>query len=250
MIEKDLGFVLKRHNFRETSLILTLYTARFGKISGICKGFYSGKKEFSAHLDTFSLNEFVFYPKRNEIWLISHADLVSDFFFLRKDLSKMRVAAFLFNVVEKAMPLWDANYQIFNLINYCLNLLSKEKEMKVLYLFLIKFLTLSGFKPELDRCICCENSLQQESLFSISRGGFVCRRCSHRVKDIQVISQQASRSLAYIQKTDFPLVLRLNPTVACQEDIFYILREFMSYHFDFSNAAYSSIFKIPQAALK
>ncbi|MFA7677444.1 MAG: DNA repair protein RecO [Candidatus Omnitrophota bacterium] len=250
MIEKDLGFVLKRCNFRETSLILTLYTARFGKISGICKGFYSGKREFSAHLDTFSLNEFVFYPKRNEIWLISHADLVSDFFFLRKNLSKMKVAAFLFNLIEKTMPLWDVNYQIFNLMKYCLNLLSQEKEIKVLYLFLIKFLTLSGFKPELDHCICCESPLQQESLFSVSRGGFVCRRCSYKIKDVQTISRQASRSLAYIQKTDFPLVLRLNPTAACQEDIFYILREFMSYHFDFGNTAYAGIFKIPQPAFK
>ncbi|MCK4520024.1 MAG: DNA repair protein RecO, partial [Candidatus Omnitrophica bacterium] len=99
MIQKDLGFVLRRYNFRETSLITTLYTYRFGKIRGIFKGFYTSKKEFSSPLDVFSLNEFVFYPKKSEIWLISHVDLVSDFPYLREDMAKAKTSALLFNLL-------------------------------------------------------------------------------------------------------------------------------------------------------
>jgi DNA repair protein RecO (recombination protein O) len=233
MVEKDLGFVLKRYNFRETSLITTLYTFRFGKIRGIFKGFYAPKKEFSSPLDIFSLNEFVFYPKKSEIWLISHADLVCDFSHLREDLVKAKASAIFFNLLDKTMPLWDRNQQIFDLINHCLNALNREDPSKILYIFLIKFLTFAGFKPEFNHCLRCQKVLDDEFSFSVARGGLICKACTGAVSDAKRISKQACRSLLYIQKADFSLISRLTVTRACQEEIFYILGRFLAYHFEF-----------------
>ena len=244
MIEKDLGFVLKRYNFRETSLITTLYTSCFGKIRGIFKGFYTPKKEFSSPLDIFTLNEFVFYPKRNEIWLISHADLVSDFSYLREDLSKAKVGALLFNLLDKTMPLWDQNKQIFNLINDCLNSLRQESEAKILYVFLIKFLSLAGFKPEFNHCLKCQKVLDDEFSFSVAKGGLICKVCAHQASDAKNISKQACRSLLYIQGADFSLTSRLKTTRACEEEIFYILGRFLAYHFDFNDLINSDFFPV------
>ncbi len=233
MIQKDLGFVLRRYNFRETSLITTLYTYRFGKIRGIFKGFYTSKKEFSSPLDVFSLNEFVFYPKKSEIWLISHVDLVSDFPYLREDIAKAKISALLFNLLDKTLPLWDSNQYIFSLINSCLNCLGEEQELKILYIFLIKFLTFSGFKPELNHCISCERLLNDEFSFSVVRGGLICRDCALKVEDAKRINKQVCRSLLYIQKADFSLARRLKIDKTCEEEIFYILERFLTYHFDF-----------------
>ena len=235
MIEKDLGFVLRRYNFRETSLITTLYTSRFGKIRGIFKGFYTCKKEFSSPLDIFTLNEFVFYPKRSEIWLISHADLVSDFSHLKKDLLKAKVAALLFNLLDKTMPLWDQNIQVFNLVNDCLNSLKQESESKILYVFLIKFLSLAGFKPEFSHCLKCQKSLNDQFSFSVAKGGLICSSCRGSVIDAKRITKQACRCLLYIQRADFHLTSRLKVDRDCQEEIFYILGRFLAYHFDFSD---------------
>ena len=237
MIEKDLGFVLKRYNFRETSLITTLYTQNFGKIRGIFKGFYTQKREFSSPLDIFSLNEFIFYPKKSEIWLISHADLISEYSFLRTDVDKARVAGVMLSLIDKTMQLWDKSHYIFNLVNNCLNLLAKDKEAKILYIFLIKFLTSTGFKPEFNHCITCRKLLPKEVLFSASKGGFICRSCYPKAKDARKISNQTSQSLLYIQKNDFPLVCRINPTQNCEQEIFYVLHEFLSFHFEFNGLA-------------
>lgn len=224
---------MRRYNFRETSLIATLYTQRFGKIRGIFKGFYTAKKEFASSLDIFSLNEFVFYPKKSEIWLMSHADLVSDYFFLRKSEPKAKVAALFFNLIDKLMQMWDSNSQVFSLAGECLSSLSSERELKVLYIFLIKFLTFSGFKPEFNHCINCKNTLNEEILFSISRGGFICKNCQGLTRDTQKISRQVSQSLIYIQKSDLPFVFRLNLDKKCEEEILYILRRFLLYHLEF-----------------
>ena len=242
MIEKDLGFVLKRYNFRETSLITTLYTSRFGKIRGIFKGFYTFKKEFSSHLDIFTLNEFVFYPKKSEIWLISHADLVSDFSHLREDLSKAKVGALLFNLLDKTMPLWDQNMQIFNLIDDCLNSLRQESEFNILYVFLIKFLSLAGFKPEFDHCLKCQKVLDDEFSFSVAKGGLICKVCVHQASDAKKISKQACRCLLYIQRADFSITSRLKVTKSCGQEIFYILGRFLAYHFDFNDLINSDFF--------
>jgi len=237
MIEKDIGFVLRRYNFRETSLITTIYTYRFGKIRGIFKGFYTKKKEFSSGLDIFSLNEFVFYPKKSEIWLISHADLISDYGFLRQDIFKAKTAGTILNFIDKTMQLWDGNTYIFNLLSNCLHLLKDEKSLKVLCIFLIKFLTFSGFKPEFNHCINCKAVLGWQFLFSASRGGLLCRGCSSKISDAGAISRQASKSLLYIQDTDFHNVCRLEVSTKCEEEILHILGSFLSYHFEFDGLA-------------
>ncbi|RKY41328.1 MAG: hypothetical protein DRP76_00065, partial [Candidatus Omnitrophota bacterium] len=67
MIAKDLGIVTKRVNFRETSVVVNIFTKNYGRISGILKGFYRGRKEFTSSLDIFTLNEVLFYPRRSSL---------------------------------------------------------------------------------------------------------------------------------------------------------------------------------------
>ncbi|MBU1122284.1 MAG: DNA repair protein RecO [Candidatus Omnitrophota bacterium] len=232
MIEKDIGFVIKRRNFRETSVIVDIFTLRFGRITGILKGFYTIKKEFSSFLDILTLNEFVFYPKQRQIWLVSYVDYICGYSFLRKDIPKARVAAVFSDLIDKTMQPWDINQDIFYLLKDCLEWLDKEKDYKVIYVFLIKFLTISGFKPEFNRCIICHKELEREISFSISRGGLVCSFCCRSAPDSKRIRNETSSSLLYIQQISSPKVYRLRPTYLCEKEIFYLLREFLMYHLD------------------
>jgi len=232
MIEKDLGFVLRRSNFRDTSVIANIYTLRFGRIAGILKGFYSGKREFTSPLEVFTLNEFVFYPKKREIWLVSFADLLCDYPILRTDLARSRAAGFFLNIVERVMQPWDVNSQVFFLLKESMAALQDYPQTKVLYVFLIKFLTISGFKPEFNHCIHCRGELGEDLGFSAAKGGLVCGKCRAKSDDCRSVTGETSSSLSYIQKTDFPQVLRIRPTPACEKEIMYVLRQFIAYHLD------------------
>lgn len=241
MIQKDLGFVLKRFNFRETSIIVTLYTRHFGKITGILKGFYTPKKEFSSPLDIFSLNEFTFYPKNREIWLISYADLICDYYFLKENYAKAQTAGICFNLLEKIMQPWDVNAAVFSLVENTLKYLGHNNDRKLLYIFLIKFLTLSGFKPEFNRCIRCHGELEKSVFFSVSKGGLLCDKCLGIDHDAQKMSREVASSLHYIQREDFPLVCRLKPTLLCEEEMLAVLRDFLFYHLGFDISSYMAI---------
>ncbi len=230
MIEKDLGIVLKRINFRETSLIVSLFTRRFGKISGILKGFYSSKKEFTASMDIFSLNEFVFYPKRSTLWLISFADLVRDFSYLRNDLEKNCVACKFIDTVNHVLPLWDRNENIFLLLNAFLDYFVSIESRKALYIFFIKFLNLYGLRPHFNACVKCHKELNRDFFFSASCGGLLCNRCKHEYNDSEPVTAEAAATILYIQNAGFPQVLRINPTLKCEEEISGLLNGFLSHH--------------------
>ncbi|MDD4954841.1 MAG: DNA repair protein RecO [Candidatus Omnitrophica bacterium] len=232
MVTKDLGFVIKRYNFRETSVIASFYTQKYGKITGILKGFYTQKKEFASHLGSLSLNEIVFYPKKSDVWLVSFADLVCDYGFLRSDLARASVASVFLNLVDKTMQPLDKNLEVFELLRDSLFSLKEESAQKSLYVFLIKFLTISGFKPEFGKCLICHEPASGETHFSVSRGGLVCKKCKTTEQDIRRIGADTMASLFYIQNNDFPLALRIKPTPECEKEMVYLLREFLCCHLD------------------
>ena len=232
MVSRDNGFLLRRYNFRETSLIAVFYTREHGKISGLLKGFYTQKKEFTTSLNIFTLNELVFYPKKRDLWLVSFADQIKDYPYLRKSYAKCLTAALFTTIIDKIMSPWDVHPEIFDLLGVCLDSLKEEDELKVLEVFLIKLLSLSGFEPEFTRCLRCHNPMGVRVYFSASRGGLLCGNCTIGVNDAQYINKDISSSIKYIQDTGLDKVLRLRTSSTCEKGIFDILREFIMYHLD------------------
>ncbi|MCF7872605.1 MAG: DNA repair protein RecO [Candidatus Omnitrophica bacterium] len=249
MIKKDIGFVLKRFNFRETSIIATLYLHKFGKVQGIFKGFYRQKKEFSTPLDIFSLNEFIFYPKDSEIWLVSQAELISEFSYLRNNLEKAAVAGFFLNLLDKTMQLWDKNRYIFNLTFHCIRLIEKD-HIKAFYLFLIKFLTLAGVKPEFNHCIICQQLIRGPRFFSTKKGGLICARCCKSYQDYKSISKEASKTFSYIQNNSIAAASRLQLSLRSQNEILQIIQRFLAYHFDLGNLFQNNLLFPASLAIK
>jgi len=234
MIDKDLGFILRKYDFRETSVLAHIYTRKFGKIIGLFKGFYTFKKEFSTSLDLFTFNEFIFYPRRSEIWLVSFADLVDDYSYLRKDVSKNIAAAVFMRLIDEGMALGDSNEEMFYLLKYSLESLRAVNPRKLLYIFLIKFLTISGFKPEFSLCINCHRPYSSSAFFSVSSGGLICLACKGSIPDICSISRETVSTISYLQHHNFPQLLRIHPSARCEKEVFFILQKFLSSHMHFN----------------
>lgn len=233
MIVKDRGFVLKKVDFRETSIIVSFFTEKYGKITGILKGFYSPKKEFTTPMERFSLNEIVFYPKKTQVWLVSFADVLRAYPLLRTDYEKYIVTGQIFNLVEQVMPPWDSNEKVFRLLEMTLDSLGALPARKLMYVFLIKFLHYCGVKPEFHLCIRCHRELKGTIFFSTTKGGLVCSRCRKDNTEVVSLSPEVIASLRYLAQHDFPQVLRIKPSVRCEERILNVLDTFLAYHLEF-----------------
>ncbi|TFB10109.1 DNA repair protein RecO, partial [Candidatus Marinimicrobia bacterium MT.SAG.4] len=74
-ILKAEGIILRRIKYSETSLIVTLYTKEYGKVSLIAKGARNPKSKFVGSLEPGTYVSVVYYHKENrDLQMLSEVD--------------------------------------------------------------------------------------------------------------------------------------------------------------------------------
>ncbi|HTZ11160.1 MAG TPA: DNA repair protein RecO [Candidatus Margulisiibacteriota bacterium] len=234
MIPKTEAIVIGRRDFRETSLIAEFYTRDFGKMSGLLKGIRSDPQKFASNVEIFSFNEIIFYRKtRSELHLVSQCDTRESFNTIRQSIDKTAVASFMMELIGAVMPVEDRNEEIFNLALACLKELEATNNPdKIMTIFKIKMLSLSGFKPHFDSCVSCGNRVMGQSRFSLKLGGLLCPGCFRRDLASRSIFRGTVASIMHIEKNDFRsnLNLGLNPLI--KRELGAILNAFLNFHLE------------------
>ncbi|MGE4357201.1 MAG: DNA repair protein RecO [Candidatus Omnitrophota bacterium] len=233
MIHKTEVFVLKRSEFRETSLILTLFTKEFGKINGLAKGVRVSPSRWRTSFPLFSYNTIVFYPRRG-LNLITEGELLDDF---GKDFSpfnKHIFASYLVELVDLFMPLEEKNERIFELLLKFFLLMRNEKDLeRMVRIFEIKLIQLTGFSPRIDRCIRCKRNIMNSAYFSHRDGGLLCKNCASQDKNSSLIQPGTISTLKHILKVPEDILLsrfKMNRLIC--EELGVILKKFLAYHLD------------------
>lgn len=233
-IHRTEAIILNRRDFRETSTIANFYTRDFGKISGLLKGIRTEPDKFASNLEIFSLNEIIFYRKRNSsLHLVSQADKRNNFGQIRQNIAKTGMACFMMELLSAVMPQEDKNEEIFDLALSCLaELENTGNPEKIVMIFKIKMLSLSGFKPHLDSCVSCDGRILEQSKFSLMLGGLLCQRCYAKDSSARSIFRGTVASILHIEKNDFRnnLNLGLNPQIKRELDV--VLNAFLNFHLE------------------
>lgn len=231
-IHKTEGIVLSTQNLRQTSLIANFYTRDFGKLSGLLKGIRKDSTKFNSNLDTFSLNEIIFYKKINSsLHLVSQCDLKRDFRLIKSNLERIKKAFSLIKLLNVLTVQEDKNERIFELALVCLEQLENNFNMdKILIIFKIKLLDFCGFRPHLDSCVSCNNKIIAQARFSLKFGGLLCERCLSKDIKSRVVFRGTVASILYIEKNDFDNVLRLGMNQAIKRELNQVLDAFLEFH--------------------
>lgn len=232
-IHKADAIVLGKKDFRETSLIVNFYTKEFGKLSGILKGIRKDPRKFASTLEPFSHNEIVFYRSRHtSLHLVSQCDVKDNFSDIRKDLAKTGAGSVIMELLEAVMPQEDKNEEIFALtVNVLKEMSAYGSAEKLLTIFKIKMLALSGFKPNFDSCVSCNSGISsQEVRFSLNLGGLLCSRCQRKDPQSRSIFKGTVSSIQYIQKNPLPNTLSLGMNPVIKKELGYILNSFVNFH--------------------
>jgi DNA repair protein RecO (recombination protein O) len=234
MIAKTEGIVLKSFDFRETSRIATFFTRDFGKVKGVLKGIRKDPRKFGSSVDRFSLNDIVYYHYRNsDIHLVSHCDMKEYYSPLRQDLKRMTAASYVSELIDVVVPSEEQNLEIYTLMqNFLKSLESCDDVSKLVHTFQIKILLLSGFKPHLDACVRCQREVAQAARFSLRSGGLLCPSCKDPSGEAVPISKGAVASIMHIQKTDWPLAVRLGISPSIRKELKYVLNHFLVFHLE------------------
>jgi len=233
-IHKTEAIVIKRHDFRETSVIADFYTRDFGKLSGLLKGIRTEPAKFASSLELFSYNEIIFYKKRNSsLHLVSQCDSRDNFDSIRQSIAKAGMATLMMELLGVVMASEDKNEEIFDLTLACLQeLKTNYNPEKVVTIFKIKMLALSGFKPHFDSCVSCGDRIMGQSKFSLGLGGLLCPKCSYKDTSSRSIFRGTVASILHIEKNDFKTDLNLGMNPQIKKELEVILNAFLNFHLE------------------
>ena len=180
-IIKTKAVVLSKINFGDTSKIVSFYTEKFGKISGIIKGARTAKSRIGVLADTLNFVEIVFYNKPNRnIQLITQIDLINHYSSLRENLDGLKYATSVIELMQHLNLENEANIKLFNGLTKILSLINlPENDPQLLFAkFFLFFLDQMGYGLTLQNCHKCGKQLADENsiVFDYVRG-FLCEKC-------------------------------------------------------------------------
>jgi DNA repair protein RecO (recombination protein O) len=232
MIRSTEGIVLKTFDLRETSRIASFFTKDCGKIKGVLKGIRADFRKFGSSVDRFSVNGLVYYEyTRSDLHLISQCDLKQFYFLIRQDYKRNVAANYMLELVDNVMPLEHANKKVYRLmLDYLGSLETVEDIDKLVHIFQIKILLLSGFRPHIDACVKCHKRVENKARFSLRSGGLICSQCPTSETHFIAISRGTIASMLHIEQSDWAKSLRLGLTNTARKELKYILNNFLVYH--------------------
>jgi len=231
-IHKTEAIVIDRRDYRETSYLLSLFTADFGKIHAQAKGAKRRIDKFGSNFVPLSLNKIVFYTSiHGSLNIIAQADLLDHFSGIDKDIEKYTFSSYFLELINATMGLGDKNKEIFLLLMSFLNFLDKEDKIPhIVQIFEIKFLNLSGFKPRLDCCVHCNGQIFNKSKFSYVLGGILCGKCFGDDLKAQNLMPGTIATLKHIENMELEKLRAFKIVPSVFIELERILRTFIDYH--------------------
>jgi DNA repair protein RecO (recombination protein O) len=188
-LEKSEALVLRVIPFRDTSRILTVYTAEHGLVSLLAKGVRGPKPRFGAALELFSVIDLVYYHKESrELQLLSQAMLLESHLGLGGHPLRFAYGMAVLEFLLKALSAPEPPGRIYPLSLRTLEVLetSSLPALPALFrMFELKAISFLGHRPEFYQCVECGETVGERTGegFSPRMGGVVCAGCRERVPD-------------------------------------------------------------------
>lgn len=223
---KTQGIIIKRSNFGESSLMLNIYTKDFGKIEAVARGARKAKGKLKGHLELFLLADLVLANGRS-IDTITSSVAAENFLNLRNNLEISFGAYYIIELADRMIMQEHKDERVFYLLKKALLFLdglasrnfNTSTETKathrcvafkdipeklnldlLILLFQIHLLNLSGFSPELDKCVICSKPIAPgENYFSLKLGGVAGKECVYKVPEAVLISDNAIKLIRLFQ---------------------------------------------------
>lgn len=228
------GFVLRKNDFWDADRIFTIFTKDFGKLEILGRAIRKIKSKLRGGMRLFSLANIEFIQGKNYKTL-TDASLIEDFPDLRKDLKRLRIVYEISEISDDLIQGQERDEKIWNLLRETFQRLNKSslsvKECwLVYYYFFWNFLSILGYRPELNLCTICQKKLIPKDLyFSPREGGVICFDCFKKTKSGEKIEPDAIKILRLILEREMSLLKRLKIKRAYQEAIKEISREYLSF---------------------
>ena len=159
----DYGIVLNSTDLNETDKILNIYTKENALVRAVCKGARKPVGKFASKTDQLSCCYFQFAKGKN-LDTVCDLEQINGFSKLRASLPHLSHGILFLEVVSGfAHEKENESSEVYELLYSGLDNLQSASDPEIFSIkFIIDFLSIHGFKPQLETCVSC--SLEVTSL--------------------------------------------------------------------------------------
>ncbi len=174
VITKVEGFIINTTDYKESSLVIQLFTKEYGIIGLLAKGVKSIKNKLHASVMKYTYGYFYIYYKEDKLSILKDVDIINPFKKIHEDILAISYLAYYSDLtyqVWKSSP----NKEIYHLFLDTVNQLNNQKDPLVLANILeTKYLNFLGIGLVLD---CCQNCGSTKNIVTVTDGGLICKNC-------------------------------------------------------------------------
>ena len=192
------GLVLRVTDYNDRDALLTLLTARHGKLTVKARGLRRKNSPLIAPCQLLSYGEFTLFEYRG-MYTINEAHAIELFQGLRRDLCKLSLGTYFAQAAEVLSQEDLPNPELQSLTLNCLYALDQlqKPEALVRSVFELRAACIAGYTPDLFGCHICGN--QAPALFDISGGALLCESCRGAAEGIRLpITAAVLEAMRYI----------------------------------------------------
>jgi DNA repair protein RecO (recombination protein O) len=217
------AIVLNGMRLGEADKLVTLLTAKRGKVKAVAKGARRPKSRYGASLEPFTYCNVILIDKKPTVLMrMSQADILKSFMKIREDLDRIQAASRMAQIVSALLPEGEANPKIFSLLRTGLGEVEMSDHLEWLVrVFEIRCLKLAGYQARLDRCITCHREIDSKPVyFSPKNGGTLCGSCARATSDpLESVSSGTISLLRLVARMNWSGLFRLKATPKMLQEV-------------------------------
>lgn len=184
MEEKCDALVLRAIDYKDNDKLLTLFAARKGKLTAVCRGVRKGSAKLKFAAQPFCFAEYVL-AERSGRYTVTSAFSHDGFYALREDVGKFYAASALLETCNLLLPDGlPADELLFDALKG-LSAMRDGAEDEALLRFLLSAAEHAGYAVTADRCPDCGKPVSLTPYFDFDRGCFCCAECPTQVRASQ-----------------------------------------------------------------
>ena len=215
MITKVMGFIISSTPYRESSLIMQIFTKEYGLISVIGKGVKSLKSPLRALTLPYTYGYFYLYYKEGKMSILKDVDLIDPLLNIHEDIISISYVNYLADLTSQVYK-ESMDSHLFSLFIETILKINEGLNPAVLTNILeVKYLPMLGVGLSLDACIQCGS---QKEIVTIDgdRGGLLCKNC---YQNERIVPLEVLKLLRMFQYVDIKKIKKIDIKKEYQQEI-------------------------------
>ena len=191
------ALVIRENDLGEQDKLLTLLSAKQGRLTARCRGSKSLKSKKLSAASLFCYGDFTLCENKGML-SVKEIHLIESFYAIREDLSRMALANYVAEVLQKVTTEENEESELFSLGLNTLHALCYTDKAHTLIkaVFELRCLFYLGFAPDLACCTLCNTEKSSPFYLDVEEGTLICHDCRMTIETVSALLSLSESTLS------------------------------------------------------